>query len=208
MSDSDSTSYSYDEEAAGRADNVANRIDTSDAYIGRFKSVNAMKSERTGTKGVHFEFEAPGGAVTNFDLWTEKDDADKTKLFGYSQLMAIMAIMGLKGLKSVKGKYDGFVDGKRAEVEGEVFPELTNKDIGLVLQKELFTKQDGKESYRMNLFGIFHPTSRLTSTEIKEGKRTPEKLEKMLRGLKTKDSRTAVAAEPSQPNVGAPSGTY
>jgi hypothetical protein len=199
-------SYDYDEESAGKADNVASRIDTSAAYIGKFKSVNAMKSREKGTEGVHFEFESPGGGNAAFDLWTKK--ADGEAVFGANQLSAMMAVLGLKGLKSVPGTFEGWEDGKRAEISGEVFPDLVDKDIGLVLQKELYTKGDGKEAFRMNLFGVFRASDRLTASEIKDKKTKPEKIEKMLRGLKTKDSRTAAAAEPSQPAVGAEAGNY
>lgn len=193
--------YDYDPDAAGKADDVAGRIDTSAAYIGTFKSAHAIKSDRTGTEGIHFEFVSPGGGATNFDIWTKKQDG--SSIFGMNQLQAMMAILGLRGLRSVQGKYEGWDNGKRAEMTGEVFPDLVDKPIGLVLQKELYTKQDGGDSFRMGLFGVFHPTSRLTASEIREGKVKGEKLEKMIRGLKTKDSRTKATAEPPQPAVGA-----
>lgn len=194
-------SFEFDPEAAGRADNVASRIDTGDAYIGRFKSANAMSARNTGTEGVHFEFESPGGGSASFDLWTQKEDG--TAVFGVNQLNAMLAIFGLRSLKSVEGKYEGFVDGKRQEVVGEVFPDLCNKDIGVVLQKELYTKGDGNDGFRMNLYGVFHPVTRLTAGEMKEGKTKPEKVEKMLRGLKVKDSRKPRVAEPTHPSIGA-----
>lgn len=203
---SDTVSYDFNADDAAKADNVASRIDQSGAYIGRFKSVNTMKSANKGTQGVHFEFDSPGGGSASFDLWTKKEDG--TSVFGVNQLQAMQAVLGLKGLNSVTGRYEAFVDGKRQEVMGQVFPTLQDRDIGLVLQKELYTKGDGKEGFRMNLFGVFHPVSRLTASEIKEGKTTPEKVEKMVRGLKTKDSRVAQVAEPSQPAVGADAGTY
>lgn len=193
-------SYDYDDEAAGKADNVASRIDQSGPYIGRFKSANAMESSK-GTEGVHFEFDSPGGGSASFDLWTKKENGEA--VFGINQLNAMLCVLGIRSLKSVEGKYEGWVDGKREEVSGEIFPDLCNKDIGLVLQKELYTKGDGKDGFRMNLFGVFHPVSKLTASEIKEGKTKPEKMEKMVRGLKTKDSRTAPSNEPSQPSIGA-----
>lgn len=193
------TSYEYDPEGAGKADDVASRIDTNGAFIGRFKDVHAIKSERTGTEGIHFEFTSPGGGSANFDVYTRK--ADGTATFGMNQINAMMSILGLRGLTTKTGKFDAFVDGKRQEVEGETFPDLMDKDIGLVLQKELYTGTTGKEGFRMNLYGIFHPVSRLTASEIKDKKTTPEKLEKMLRSVKTKDTRTAVTAEPAQPSA-------
>ena len=197
-----STNYDFDPDAAGKADDVASRIDTSAAYIGRFKNVFAVESSK-GTHGVTVEFQSPGGGSADFTLWTEKEDG--TKVFGWNQLQAMMQILGLRGLRAVPGKFEAYdADaGKRIEQDGEVFPDLLDRDIGLVLQKELYTKNNGQEGYRMNLFGVFHATSRLTASEIKERKVQPEKLEKMLRGLKNKDSRRAVSSEPAQPSVGA-----
>lgn len=194
--------YDYDPDAASKADDVASRIDTSAAYVGQFKVVHAIKSERTGTEGIHFEFTSPGGGSASFDVYTRKGDGTPT--FGNNQIQAMMAILGLRGLTSRVGKFEAwdFDEGKRVEVEGEVFPDLVGKDIGLVLQKEKYTKNDGKEAFRMNLYGVFHPVSRLTSSELKEKKAVPEKLEKMLRSLKDKDSRKAVAPETPQPQVG------
>ncbi len=202
-----SVNYDYDPDAASKADDVAGRIDTSAAYIGQFKVAHAMKS-RTGTEGIHFEFASPGGGAASFDVYTRKEDGTPT--FGNNQLQAIMAILGLRGLKSVEGKFEAWDNdaGKRVETSGETFPDLCGKDIGLVLQKEKYTKNNGQEGYRMNLYGVFHSVSRLTSSEIKERKTAPEKLEKMLRSLKDKDSRKAVVPETPQPQVGGVEGAY
>lgn len=201
------TSYEYDEQAAGKADDVASRIDQSAAYIGRVKVAYAIKA-KSGTEGIHFEFESPGGGSANFDLYTRKEDG--TVVFGMNLVQAMMTVLGLKGLTTTKAKYEqyDFDQGKRVEVEGEIFRDLMDKDIGLVLQKEKYTKGDGKESFRMNLYGVFHSVTRLTASEIKDRKQQPEKLEKILRSLKDKDSRVAAATEPAQPSVGVPSGSY
>lgn len=195
--------YDYDPNAAAKADDVAMRIDTSGAFIGQFKSAFAIVS-KTGTHGIHFEFASPGGGSANFDVYTKKEDGTPT--FGNNQLQAMQAILGLRGLRSFVGETEVWDEGKRVKVEGDTFPDLCNKDIGLVLQKEKYTKGDNSEGFRMNLQGIFHPVSRLTASELKEGKVKPEKLEKILRSLKDKDSRTSKAAEPAQAAVGAAAG--
>lgn len=193
--------YSYDPEAAGKADDVASRIDTSAAYVGRFKVVHDILSSK-GTEGLHFEFNSPGGGSAGFDVYTRKEDGTPT--FGNNQIQAMMAILGLRGLKSVPGKFEAWDsdEGKRVEQEGQTYPDLCDKDIGLVLQKERYTKNNGQEGYRMNLYGIFHPVTKFTASELKEKKAAPEKLEKMLRSLKDKDTRRAGTVEPAQPSVG------
>jgi len=204
-----STTYDYDEQAAGHADDIANRIDQSNAYIGTFKRVEAITTGK-GTEGIHFEFEAPGGGSTSFDLYTRKpdDNGDMKTLFGLNLVQALMCILGVRGLKSSPGKVGAWEDGKRVEVDGERFTDLEGKKIGVVLQRENYTKQAGGDSYRMNLYATFHPESRLTASEIKERKVQPEKLERVLRGLKNKDSRKAATAEPAQPPLTAPAGDY
>jgi hypothetical protein len=198
--------YEYDEDAAGHAEDFANRVDENGAYIGQFKRAEAIVSSNTGTKGVRFEFEAPGGGSAAFSIYTEKSDG--TRIFGFNIVQAAMSILGLRSLKAVPGKVQEFVDGKLAEVDGEVYPDLLGKNIGVVLQKELYTKGDGKDGWRMNLQTVFHPTSKLTASEIKEKKAKPEKLDRILRSLKTKDSRQKREAEPAQPGAGAPAGDY
>lgn len=205
-----SVNYDYDPEAASKADNISMRIDRSDAFIGQVKEAHAIKSENTGTTGIHFEFTSQDGGMAGFDVYTHKSDGQPT--FGNNQIQALMALLGLRGLKSVSGKFEAmdWDAGKRVERDGEVFPDLCNKDIGFVLQKELYNrKSDGKESYRMNLLALFHPVSRLTSSELKEGKVKPEKLEKVMKSLKDKDSRNKTGgSEPAQPAVGGVEGSF
>jgi hypothetical protein len=201
------TTYDFDEDAASNADKAANRIDQG-AYVGRIKQAYKKVSENTGTEGVHIDFVASAGGQQGFDLWTRK--ADGTKIFGQDQLQAIMACLGLRGLESKAGKYTQRDFDAKADVEkeGELFPALCDKDIGLVFQKELITKQDGGDSHRMNIYGVFRASDKLTASEIREKKVKPEKLERMLKGLKSKDSRKPRQEEPAQPSIGAEAGSF
>lgn len=202
--------YSFDDSAASHADDIANRIDQSQAYVGAFSKAWAGESSK-GTKLIHFEFDAPGGGEASFDLYTKKKDPDTGEwktIFGNNFVQAIMAVLNLKGLKGVPGKimkYDE-AENKRVEADGTVYPELCGKNIGLVLQKELYTKGNGSDGFRMNLYGVFHADSRLTASEIKAGAKKPEKLERLLRGLKNKDSRTKTTEEPAQTSLGVAAG--
>jgi hypothetical protein len=200
--------YEYDEEAASHAEDFANRIDENGLYIGRFKRADAIESANTGTKGIEFEFEMPGGGNATFSLYTEKSDG--TRLFGFNKVMALMTLFRLRTIKAMPGKVSKFDadEGKRVEMDGEVYPDLLEKDIGVALSKELYTSNSGKDSYRMNLETFFDPKTKLTASEIKEGKAKPEKLERIVKQLKTKDSRVKKANEPAQPSAGAPVGDY
>ena len=201
-------SYDYDEKAASHADDIANRIDTGGPYIGVFKRAEATVSALKGTEGIVLEFEVPGGGSVENTLWTRKSDG--SSIFGDNMVQAIRLILGVKGsMNSVPGKVMVWEEGKKVEADGEVFPQLCGKRIGVVFQKELYTNNSGKESWRMNLYGVFDADSKLTASEIKEGVKEPKKLERLVRSAqKVKDSRVAAAAEPAQPAVGAAAGDY
>ena len=200
---STSVSYDYDEKAASHADDIANRIDDNGAFIGVFKRAQAVTAE-SGSTGIKFEFEAPGGGSASFSLYGHRGDG--SVIFGWNLIQAAMCILGLKGLKSEAGKVSVYdKDSKKSvEADGEVFPQLCNKAIGIVMQKELYTKDSGGETSRVNLYSFFHPETRLTASEIREKKTKPEKFEKIMKKLKTKDSRKPGAAEVAQPSMGAP----
>lgn len=202
--------YEFDEEAASHADDFANRINENGMYIGQFTKAEDVTSAEKGTKGVYFEFECPGGGKTNFTLYTKKASGEVINV-GMNKLQAIMLILGIKsGLRAVAGKVSKYNNdtNEREEVDGLVFPDLLGKDIGIVMQKELYTGNDGKDRDRMGLLMTFHPGTKLSASEIRERKAKPEKLEKTLKTLKTIDKREKRAAEPSQPAVGAPAGEY
>lgn len=217
--------YDYDDEAAGHADDFVNKVNENGPYEGVFTRVWAVTAKK-GSKGVYFEFEASAGGKTNFTLWTigpkgsERKDGtirEADEKFGdYNKLMAMMTILGLKGLRTKTGAIEQYdpEEKKRVETTGDTFPDLCNKKIGIVMQKELINASDGsgKEYTNMTFVGSFHPETRLTASEMREGvrKADPEKgkFAKMVRGLKTKDSRTVRTEEPAQPSQAAPEGSY
>lgn len=213
MSDNfDDDDYGYNEAGALKADAAASRLNENGAYVGTIKRAEAMVA-KTGTKGVTLTFDSPGNGSIDLTLYTIKkgEDGKPIELFGKAQLDAIMFLLGLKSLKAEAGKVSVWSDaeGKRVEEEGKVYPELCNKPIGIVLQKELYTKDGGGTGERMNLAGLFQAETKLMMSEIKERKTTPVKLDRLTKNLKNKDSRKAGAAEPPQPGVGAvPDGGY
>jgi hypothetical protein len=201
-----SIDYTYDEKAATKADDAASRIAENGAYVGTFKKAWAIVSTNTGTHGITFAFESPGQGTAEFTLYTRK--ADGTEIFGWNLVSAIMFLLGVKKLESERGMVEVYDEdqGKRVEQEGDVFPALCDKPIGVVLQKELYTKQGGGDGTRIGLYGVYDAATKLMMSELKEKKTTPVKLERLLKGLKTKDSRKAAAAEPAHPSVGAEGG--
>jgi len=187
MSDYETMNYEFDESSAVKADEA--RLDTSGAYVCKIVEAQAIVSQEKGTHGVLFKVTSEGNGDAEFTLYTKK--ADGKPIFGYNQLQAILMLTGVRNLRGAKGlvsKWDNEI-GERVEVEGTVFPDLAGKKVGLVFQKEMYTSNSGKDSFRMNMVGSFHYETRLTCSELKERKVKPEKLEKQLSRLQDKDSR-------------------
>lgn len=200
--------FSFDEESLTGADRNAARITDSGAYVGEITRVAAVYAD-AGWEGVDIDFKSASGGEVTIGVVTKSTEG--TEPYGMDQVKALMYLMGVKPpMKPVPGKVRKYIDGKFEEVDGDTFPQLCGKPIGVVVQKELKSKKNGQDSYRWNLYGQFDPVTKLTASELRDrvgpGKGT--KLEKMLRGLKDKDSRKAKTAEPSQPSMGMPEGEY
>lgn len=195
--------YSYDEDSAVKADAAASRINEGGGYIGTFASAEAVTAQ-SGTKGIAFKFQQKGGGDASFTLWTKKENGESA--FGKSFVDSMLFHFGLKTIKAGRGLVEQWVDTdkgrEKQEVEGTVYPDLCNKLIGVVLEKELTSKKNGSDSFRFNLVGLYGPDTKLMMSEIKERKSTPVKLDRLLKGLKVKDSRKAAANEPGQPSIG------
>lgn len=198
-------SYNYDEVNAAAADKAASQINENGAYVGRFKKAWAIQSQNTGTHGIEFEFDSPGNGSASFTLYTQKEDG--TVVFGKSFVDAMLFFFGVKRLNSIEGTVSQYseADKGRIDVPGDVFPDLCEKSIGIVLQKEVYTKGNGGEGSRLSLVGVFQPETRLMYTEVKEKKTSPVKLDRLLKGLKTKDTRrkTDDTAQPAMGGVAA-----
>lgn len=196
--------FEYNEKQVQEADKAADAITESGTYVGTFTAVNGIDAA-SGAKGLQFNFNAPGIGDTSFNLYTHGKDGNE--IFGMNQVQAIMFLCGVKSLKATKGKVEKWeeVEGKRAkvEVEGNTYPALCAKPIGLVLQKELYTTNKGGSGSRINLYGTFQAETQLMSSEIKNKVTKPVKLARLIAGLKTKDSRKAATPESAQPSMGA-----
>ncbi|NYT76615.1 hypothetical protein H0A71_06395 [Alcaligenaceae bacterium] len=177
-------SYTADPAAARQA-NANNYIDQSGKYIGDFTLAEAVTSKK-GTEGIEFSFKSEDGQQANYlTLWTYNERGEA--LYGYKMLSAIMTVMGVKDLQpkqaTIKDK-----DGNPRQVVG--FPALHNKPVGLVLQKVLYTKNDGKDGYKFNIFAPFQASTELTAKELLDGNTQPKALGGMISTLKDKDERT------------------
>lgn len=198
-----------DGSAITRSDKNAARVTEGGAYLGEFTRAEHFVTDG-GAVGIELEFETSDGGRVTTKVYTFGKAGQKT--FGYDQIQGLKLLLGVKTLKPVAGKVHQWVDGasgnrELAEVDGMVFPDLCGKKIGIIFEKELTgTKGDSGDRFRFNLYGAFDVTTKLTASEIKDRKVKPEKVEKMLRGLKVKDGRKAGVVETAQPAIGADGG--
>lgn len=197
------SNYSIDANAARAADQINSRINETGKYTGVFTRAEEIKSKK-GTVGVEFSFKADGGQTADYlTAWTKNTDGKE--LYGFKQLMAIMACCKVRNITATPGqveKYDRDV-GAVAKMDATVFPELTGKRIGLLLQVEEYAKTDGSIGEKMAIAGAFEADTEFTASEIMDKAKTPEKLAHMVAALK--DRRLSFSTSTAPANNTSPS---
>lgn len=191
--------FTLDTKAAKAADQINARITESGKYTGTLTRAEAISSKK-GTKGVEFSFKTDDGSTSDYlSIWTQNANGDQ--LGGFKTVMALLTCMSLRGAKEAEievEKYN-FDAQQRERVTVTGYPDMMGKGIGLVLQKELYTKNNGGEGERMLIVGCYRAADEFTASEIIDRAKSPEVLAKQLAWLATKpvkDARTGVAAKP------------
>lgn len=170
--------FNYDQ-SAGVSAGVSNYVSESGSYSGRIISAE-WKQASTGTKGIELTFESAEGLKANYlSLWYQK--ADGTELSGAKMLNAIMGCTKVTALNSVSQNGDNGTQ--------YFCPELVNKTIGLVLQKSLYTKNDGQDGYKFEIRIPFIPQTGKTLAE-QLGNKDAITINNILKTLTDKDDRT------------------
>lgn len=177
--------YALNPESAKAADNaIGTRITDTGKYVGKFTRAENIKSSK-GTLGIEFSFVTDSGQSADFlQIWTKGPDGKK--LFGFNQLMAIMTCMKVKNLTpsmATVEKWDRDA-GRTTQQKAEVFQELMGKPIGLLLQKEHYTNNNGQPKERMLIQVAFEASTGFVASEILDKAIKPEKMEKALASLK------------------------
>lgn len=180
------SNYQIDTESARAVDQMGNRIKETGKYIGVLTRAEEVKS-RNGTLGVEFSYKTDDGMTADYlTLWTKNKDGKE--LFGLKQLMAIMTCCRVRAITTVRGtveKYNTAI-GLVGVMDAEVFPELTGKRVGLLLQREEYEKADGSIGSKMSIMAPFEADTELTASEVLDKATTPEKLQVMVAGLRDK----------------------
>ena len=191
--------YNLDPKAAKEADQMGGRIDETGKYTGLFTRAENVMSTK-GTKGVEFSFKSDDGRSADFlTLWTVNNEGKE--LYGYKALMAIMTCLKVRSLSPVRQqveKYDFELNAKTM-VDAEVFQELMNKPIGLLLQREEYRGNNGGVKSKMVIAVPFDPATNFTASEILDKAAKPEALEKILARLRDRPLKEPANQPSSQP---------
>lgn len=169
-------------------------------YSGTITRAEAVVSKK-GTKGLELTIKTDDGATADYlTIWVQKPSGED--LSGANAVSALMTCIKIKTAKvgTIKvEKWDADTR-QRETVEVPGYPEMMNKSVGVMLQKELYTKSNGTDGAKMNIVGFFEAGTEFTASEILDKSTTPKQLEKTVAWLMTKpikDSRTGTNAQQS-----------
>ncbi|ULJ66207.1 hypothetical protein [Wielerella bovis] len=186
--------FQYDPEKALAA-GESNFITESGAYKGKITTAKWTRAKNSNAEALELSFEDNDGRKANYiNIWYRKQDGTASP-FGENHIQAIMGLTKTQQLSSVQQGND------------YICPELTNKPIGLILQKVLTSKQDGGDSYKLDLVLAFGANTGKTLKEATLGE-PAETVTKIAANLKDKDERNrsphAVPLPPQQRQHNAP----
>lgn len=183
--------YNLDTEAAKQADQKGGSITEGGKYIGTFTRAENVTSTK-GTAGVEFSFKSDDGRSADYlTLWTR--NAEGKELYGYKTLMAIMTCLRVKTISpstTMVEKYN-HDSGQREQVQAQVFNELMNKPIGLLIQMEEYEGKKGR-AWKPVIYAPFDKDG-FTASEILSKATKAETLDKMLLGLRDRPLKASAA---------------
>ena len=167
--------FTYNQEAALTA-GQGGFINETGAYILTITEA-ALTTSSGGAKAIEFSGESDDGRKVQYlSVYVSKKDGSENT-FGVNMVHAIMGCAGVKQLTSQMKAAGQFVA-----------PEFAGKKVGLVLQKVLRSKNDGSDTYGLEIRLPFIAQTRQTLLEKAEGKNA-EAVDRMVAGLKDKDER-------------------
>ena len=188
--------YTLDATSARNAESIGKFIRDTGKYKGVFTRAELLISTEKGSRGIEFDFVSDGKECT-LQLWTHSGTGEPySALNMVNAIMTCLALRGIQPKKMVVEKYD-YDSKQRHKVEVTAFPDLMNKTIGLLLQKEL-SIYNNKERSKMLIFAAYNAESEKTSTEILDKIAQPSALAKLVLLLADKDNRKSGQAIQSQ----------
>lgn len=144
--------FQYDQDSA-MTSGASNYITEGGPYVGIIAEAKYVFGKNgKQSAGLEFTLSTDSGEAKYLSVWYQKADGAVNQ-YGYSLIQSMMGLCKLNTLtQQAKGDYS-------------IAPEFTGKQIGLLLQKILTSKQDGSDSYKMEIKLAFLPQTRQTLKE-------------------------------------------
>lgn len=201
------SAYTLDTDAAKQADTGSGRINETGKYVGQFTKAKKVSSTQ-GTQGIEFSFESTNGQSADYlTVWTINKDGKQ--IYGYKQLMALMTCLKVRNIESRQGEVEEYDRDANAMVkrQAEIYPDLMNKPIGILLQMEEYEKKDGSTGEKASIAGFFNSKTEQVAVEVLDQSEA-RVLEKLVAQLvpvkKLKGSRNAAPASQGSNSSGGP----
>ena len=144
--------FQYDQESA-LTSGASNYITEGGPHVGVIAEAKYVFGKNgKQSAGLEFTLSTDSGEAKYLSVWYQKADGTVNQ-YGYALIQSMMGLCKLNTLtQQAKGDYS-------------IAPEFTGKQIGLLLQKILTSKQDGSDSYKMEIKLAFLPQTRQTLKE-------------------------------------------
>lgn len=172
--------FTFDDESARTAG--AGGASETGAYAGNISAAIFTTGRDSQSEAMEFSIDSDVGKINYLRINYKGREGQPLK-HGAALINAIMGLTKVKQLNAVE----------MTNSEGEIelhCKELEGKPIGFVLQKVLYTKNDGGDAYKFDVKQVFGANTRKTYKEAIDN--TPaEAVAKLLAVLKDKDERIA-----------------
>lgn len=144
--------FQYDQDSA-MTSGASNYITEGGPHVGTISEAKYVFGKNgKQSAGLEFTLSTDSGEAKYLSVWYQKADGTVNQ-YGYALVQSMMGLCKLNTLtQQAKGDYS-------------IAPEFTGKQIGLLLQKILTSKQDGSDSYKMEIKLAFLPQTRQTLKE-------------------------------------------
>jgi hypothetical protein len=188
---------------ARKADNFSSVIRESGMYIGTITRAEKLLSKNH-VEGLGLSIKTDDGASANYlDLYTVKPDGERLR--GYNIVQALLCCARLRNVDEGTINFERWnrEEGRMVQTSATGYPVLMGKRIGLILQKELQMHQHtGEDVERLNIVTVFEASTKLTASEILDGKTKPEKVDviaKMVAANPVRDTRKRAPQKAAAP---------
>lgn len=139
----------------------------SGAYIGCFTECKDFDNQNSSAYGKELVFETNEGQKASYlRIFERKGDGSPAK--GINQIHAFMMCASLRGINN--------------------HADFLGKQVGIILQKEFYFKQDGSEGYRFHIVAFFNAQTKQTAEEVIKKQRAVQ-VEKILETLEDKPAK-------------------